>query len=60
MTICNDGLAVGQLWELIEELEEYVGLDVADEVVLAMVRRLKAISDGQKGHLVVTLHDVSV
>jgi len=59
MTICNDGIAVGQLWELIDELADYVGPDVADEVVLTMVRRVKAISDGQKGHLVVTLHDVS-
>ncbi|RUR51976.1 hypothetical protein ELS78_21500 [Aeromonas veronii] len=59
MTMCNNGLSVGELWELIDELAEYVGTDVADDVVLAMVRRIKAISDGQKGHLVVTLHDVS-
>ena len=36
-----------------------IGLAVADEAVLAMVLRLKAISDKQKGHLVVTLHAVS-
>lgn len=59
MTMCNNGMSVGQLWELIDELADYIGPDVADEVVLAMVSRIKAISDGQKGHLVVTLHDVS-
>lgn len=59
MTMCNDGISAGQLWELIDELADYVGPDVADEAVLAMVLRLKAISDKQKGHLVVTLHAVS-
>ncbi len=59
MTMCNNGFLAGQLWELIDELAEYAGADVADEALLSMVRRLKAISDKQKGHLVVTLHAVS-
>ncbi len=59
MTMCNDGISAGKLWELIDELAEYAGPDVADEVVMALVQRLKAISDKQKGHLVVTLHAVS-
>ena len=53
MTICNGGIATGQVWELIDELAEYAGPDVADEVVLALIRRIKALSDGQKGHLAV-------
>ncbi len=60
MTICNGGISTGQVWELIDELAEYAGPDVADEVVLALIRRIKALSDGQKGHLAVTLHEVKV
>ncbi len=38
MTMCNNGISASQLWELIDELADYVGPDVADEVVLTMVR----------------------